>query len=151
MKNLIKTLIIFAFAIIIASCSKDQKCVNWLEGEWNVVKWEVTDSNGITVDLIAASSGTVSGKMEFTKYNVKNDENGHAIRYVYINTQGNTVTQTYHYDYKIQDDCETAWIKEEGSSTADLYSIEESSKTKMIFSDYNENSKETLRITIEKQ
>ena len=158
MKNLIKISFVFAVAImILASCSKDQKCVNWLDGEWKITKLEVTDSTGATVDLIAQAAAfglTVSGRMLFDKYSVKKDESGTGTSY--LSTKGNLFgqpideTDTTSYSYKIQDDCETVWIKEDGSSSPYTSDIIESSKKKMIISEYDETEKSTTKITIEK-
>jgi hypothetical protein len=61
MKNLVKVAFVFAMAVIVlAACSKDQKCVNWLEGQWTISKIEVTDSNGVTVNVFEESQGLIS-------------------------------------------------------------------------------------------
>lgn len=160
MKNLMKFSFVAMFAaILLASCSKDQKCVNWLEGEWTITKMEVTDSNNVTVDLLAqfTTQGlTFSGKMVFDKYSVKKDEMGASTTYTSVTGTvfGFPVDEkdTTMYDYKIQDDCETVWLKETvASSVAETSTIEEASKSKMVISDYDDTEKATTRITIEKQ
>jgi hypothetical protein len=55
------------------------------------------------------------------------------------------------YQYRIEDDCETVWLKETGATTGETSTIEEASKTKMVFSSYDETEKATTRVTIEKQ
>lgn len=140
--------------IVLAACSKDQKCVNWLEGEWDVTKMEATDSNGTTTDLMAALAalgGTITGTMEFTKYSVKNDENGAATFITTTSILGQSQSDTINFDYKNQDDCETVWLKEAGSSSSEILTIEEASKSKMVISGYDETEKATTRITIEKK
>lgn len=160
MKNLVKIAFVFALAVIVfAACSKDQKCVNWLEGaDWKVTKIETTDSNGVTVDEIAAITAqglSFDAKFVFDKYSVKNDENGAATFYTAVSGTvfGIPVNEldTMTYDYRIEDDCETVWLKETGATTAETSTIEEASKSKMVFSSYDETEKSTTRITIEKQ
>jgi hypothetical protein len=154
MKNLVKIAFVFALAVVVlAACSKDQKCVNWLEGQWTISKIEVTDSNGVTVnvfDQLAALGGSITGSMDFTKYSVKNDENGNATIITVATILGQTERDTTNFEYKIQDDCETVWLKESGASTGETSTIEEASKSKMVFSSYDETEKATTRITIEK-
>jgi len=158
MKNLIKVAFVFVVAIIaLASCSKDQKCVNWLEGEWAVTGLATTDSNNVTVDMLAqftAQGLTFSGKMMFDKYSVKKDEMGTSTTYTSVtgtilgfpvNEKDTTVAS-----YKIQDDCETVWMQETGAA-ASTSTIEEASKKKMIIADYDSTGRTTTRITIEKQ
>ena len=159
MKNLIKISMAFLAAVmILASCNKDQKCVNWLEGDWSITGLEMTDSNGTTVDAFAqaASFGlTMNGTMTFSKYKVKKEEMGTSEMYIHVTGHvfGQPVDEkdTTNYNYKIQDDCETAWLQEVGSSESSSSTIEEASKKKMIFSDYDETEKSTTRITIEKK
>jgi hypothetical protein len=154
MKNLVKIASVFALVmIVLASCSKDQKCVNWLEGQWTISKIEVTDSTGVTVnvfDQLAALGGSITGTMDFTKYSVKNDENGNATIITVATILGQTERDTTNFEYKIQDDCETVWLKESGATTGETSTIEEASKSKMVFSSYDATDKETTRITIEK-
>jgi hypothetical protein len=154
MKNLVKIAFVFALAVIVfAACSKDQKCVNWLEGQWTISKIEVTDSNNFTVnvfDELALLGGTITGTMDFTKYSVKNDENGNATIITVASILGQTERDTTNFEYKIQDDCETVWLKESGATTGETSTIEEASKSKMVFSSYDATEKATTRITIEK-
>jgi hypothetical protein len=154
MKNLVKVAFVFAMAVIVlAACSKDQKCVNWLEGQWTISKIEVTDSNGVTVnvfDQFALLGGSISGTMDFTKYSVKNDENGNATTITVATVLGQTERDTTNFEYRIEDDCETVWLKESGAATGETSTIEEASKSKMVFSSYDATDKETTRITIEK-
>lgn len=154
MKNLVKVAFIFAMAVIVlAACSKDQKCVNWLEGEWTISKVEVTDSNGVTVNIFeqfALLGGSFTGTMDFTKYSVKNDENGNATTITVATVLGQTERDTSNFEYRIEDDCETVWLKETSASTGETSTIDEASKSKMVFSSYEENDKSTTRITIEK-
>jgi len=160
MKNLFKISFVFVLAVIIlASCNKDQKCVNWLEGaDWKVTKFETTDSNGTTVDeiaLITAQGLSYNAKFVFTDYSVKDDENGDATFYTAVSGTvfGFPVDEkdTLTYQYKIEDDCETVWLKETGATTGETSTIEEASKSKMVFSSYDETEKATTRVTIEKQ
>jgi hypothetical protein len=160
MKNLVKIAFVFVLAVItLASCSKDQKCINWLEGnDWKITKMEVTDSNGVAVDMLAmftAQGLTFNGKMVFEKYSAKNDESGDATFYTQVSGTvfGFPVDEkdTTNYNYKIQDDCETVWLKETSATTAETSTIEEASKSKMVFADYDATEKSTTRITIEKQ
>ncbi len=154
MKNLVKVAFVFAMAVIVlAACSKDQKCVNWLEGQWTISKIEVTDSNGVTENLfdqLAVLGGSITGTMDFTKYSVKNDENGNATIITVATVLGQTERDTTNFDYRIEDDCETVWLKESGASTGETSTIDEASKSKMVFSSYDETEKATTRITIEK-
>jgi hypothetical protein len=160
MKNLIKVAFLFVVAVIaFASCSKDQKCVNWLEGaDWKITKMEVTDSNNVTVDMLAqftAQGLTFSGKLVFDKYSVKNDENGNVTTYTQVSGTvfGFPVDEkdTTVAAYRIQDDCETVWMKETGATEGSTSEILEASKTKMVISDYDATEKATTKITIEKQ
>ena len=160
MKNLVKIAFVFALAVIVlASCSKDQKCVNWLKGaDWKVTKMEVTDSNGVTVDTIASLTSlgfSFDAKFVFSEYSVKNDESGDATFYSSVTGTvfGIPVDQkdTMTYNYRIEDDCETVWLKETGATTGETSTIEEASKTKMVFSSYDATEKSTTRVTIEKQ
>ncbi len=160
MKDVLKVSFVFALALVVlASCSKDQKCVNWLEGaEWKVTKLETIDTNCNVVDeiaLITAQGLTYNGKMIFEKYSVKNDKSGAASFYTAVtgSVLGFPVNllDTINYDYKIEDDCETLWLKEKGRCCpSDATIIEEASKTKMILSTYDATEKSTTRITIEK-
>lgn len=154
MKNLVKIAFVFVLAVItLASCSKDQKCVNWLEGQWTISKIEETDSNGVTVNILdqfAVLGGSITGTMDFTKYSVKNDENGNATVISVATVLGQTERDTTNFEYRIEDDCETVWLKESGASTVETSTIDEASKSKMVFSSYEENDKSTTRITIEK-
>jgi len=154
MKNLVKIAFVFALAVIVfAACSKDQKCVNWLEGQWTISKIEVTDSNGVTVnvfDQLASLGGSITGTMDFTKYSVKNDENGNATVITVASVLGQVERDTTNFQYKIQDDCETVWLKESTATTGETSTIEEASKSKMVFSSYDATEKATTRITIEK-
>ena len=154
MKNLVKVAFVFAMAVIVlAACSKDQKCVNWLEGGWTISKIEVTDSNGVTVNLfdqLAVLGGSITGTMDFTTYSVKNDENGNATIIIVASILGQTERDTTNFEYRIEDDCETVWLKESGASTSETSTIDEASKSKMVFSSYDETEKATTRFTIEK-
>jgi hypothetical protein len=154
MKNLVKVAFVFAMAVIVlAACSKDQKCVNWLEGEWTISKIEVTDRNG-TVNLFdqyALLGGSMTGTMDFTKYSVKNDENGNSTFIIVTSVLGQTERDTTNFEYRIEDDCETVWLKETGSSTIGKTStIESATKSKVVFSDFNDTDSSTTRTTIEK-
>jgi hypothetical protein len=137
----------------LASCSKDQKCVNWLEGEWNVTSLKTTDSTGTETDDIAAITGlggSFSGKMNFDEYSVKNDEYGFAKFTIVASVLGFPINETTEFDYKIQDNCDNIWLREKGTTTAETSAIEEISKTKMTFATYDATEKSTTRITIEK-
>lgn len=154
MKDVLKVSFVFALALVVlASCSKDQKCVNWLEGEWTITSLKTTDSTGAETDdilAITALGGSFSGKMNFEEYSVKKDEYGNAKITIVASVLGFPVNDTTEFDYKIQDDCENIWLREKGSATAETSAIEEISKSKMTFATYDATEKSTTRITIEK-
>lgn len=63
---------IFAIAILLSSCNKDQSAVNKLDGEWTATKMLMTESTlGFAIDLIAFGG---SMKFSFDGCKLKNDE-----------------------------------------------------------------------------
>lgn len=155
MKNLIKISFVFILAVVtLASCSKDQNCVNWLEGDWNVSSIIITDANGRSVNLrdSLASTGLATfegGTMTFGKYDVKKDEFGDAKTIIRLTVFGFPSNDTTDSNYKIQDDCKTLWLREVGSTTSDEATILESSSKKMVF-EYTDSTNTKTKFTIEK-
>lgn len=154
MKNVLKISAVFVFALIIlASCNKDQKCVNWLEGEWDVTSAVLIDSAGTETDVFAlatAFGGSADGTFTFDKYKVSKDENGTAVLILNTTILGQTESDTANFDYRIEDDCTTVWLKDQDSSDENDAVIEESSKTKFIVLIQEESDNSQIRLTIEK-
>lgn len=66
MKRLFTSIILL---IIVFSCSKDQKTINKLEGNWELVKYSQTYSNGLSA--LIESTGTIS----FSSYKSREKSN----------------------------------------------------------------------------
>lgn len=154
MKNVLKISTAFVLALVIlASCSKDQRCVNWLEGEWDVTAAVLIDSTGAETDIFAlttAFGGSADGTFTFDKYKVSKDENGTAVLILNTTILGQTESDTTNFEYNILDDCTTVRLKDIDSNEEDDATIEESSKTKFIVLVQEESDNSQARLTIEK-
>lgn len=134
MKNLFKAAALIATAsLTFAACSKEQRVVNRLEGEWQVTTVREYE-NGV---LTSTGNGLISGEtivFDFEKCKLKSDDFcDFTIKYT---ESGNT--QTDSYKYKISDDGETfVWDNDYNSSTTtdqENYVITESTKKKFEIS-----------------
>jgi hypothetical protein len=156
MKNLIKIAFVFVLAVVtLASCSKDQNCVNWLEGDWNITSVIITDANGRSVNLKDSLAATgfatfEGGNMSFGKYDVKNDEFGSLETIFKFTVFTIPSNDTSNLDYKILGDCKTFSTRESGTSSSfDDATILESSSKKMVF-ETTDSANTKTKITIEK-
>jgi hypothetical protein len=147
MKNLIKIAFVFVLAIVtLASCSKDQNCVNWLEGDWTVKSFVITDANGSSYNIINSST---TGKMKFGKYEVSKDEFGDLSLIITTSSPLGSFSDTTLSEYKISDDCKTFSAREKGTTNFDASDILESSSKKMVFESVDSSNTKTT-VTIEK-
>jgi hypothetical protein len=154
MKNVLKISGLFVLTLmILASCSKDQKCVNWLEGGWDVTGAVLIDSTGTETDIFALATsfgGSAEGTFTFEKYSVKKEENGTAELILSTTIFGQTEADTTNFEYRIEDDCTTVWLRDVDSSEENDANIEESSKTKFVVLVQEESDNSQVRLTIEK-
>lgn len=145
--------------LVLSSCDKDQRCINWLEGNWDVTSLTTTDTAGNSFELIDTfeNNGTTtrsSGEFVFEKYNNNKEEEADATLYVNIEitNSGFTITQkdTTEFTYQILEDCETIRLTEKDGSETDEADIIESSKKRMVFT-YTDEDQNKIDVTIEKK
>ncbi len=130
MKNLFKGAVLTAAAAFaFTACSKEQRVVNRLEGEWKV-KTIKEYENGI---LSSSGDGLDGGTLtfDFEKCKLKSDDYCDLI----ITSVYNNDTETELYKYKISDDGETLVVDSDynTNSTTDQESFVITESSKKIF------------------
>lgn len=112
-----------AATLVLASCSKDQRAVNKMEGTWNVDKVEYADEDGSITDNDA------SGSYTFNKCKLKKDDwcSGSA------NVTFGGATFSENFQYRVTNDGETVEMREDANDTEyDTATIVELDKKKTL-------------------
>ncbi len=154
MKHIMQILLVgIVLLFIFTSCNKDQRCVNWLEGEWRVIGAILTDSMGVETDRVAVATafgGSFNGTFSFDSYTVKDEEIGTARLVLNTTLFGGTDTEVNNYDYEIRDRCSVLWLRDQNSGDEDEAEIDASGKSEFVIIINNSSDKSSQRLTIQK-
>ena len=141
MKNLVKGTLFAATVLVFAACSKEQGCINKLDGEWDVKgkAYKVSDGTEDTTGASAAANDVVT--FTFEKYKEK-DGSG-VMKYKYMDGSTTVLDQTG--TYTMGTDCETFNNSLPGLPLT--YTIKEISSSKVVLEQTTSTYRYELTLT----
>jgi len=148
------TLVLFC----LTACDKDQKCINRLDGDWEVTSLEITDRSGTKTDELATAQqigASVEAEFIFEKYKKNKTEEGDA--FLILATSGSfgginlTNTDTTTFYYTILDDCESIELEDKNTGNKSNGKILEFSNKEVILEAYDAENDQTIYVKMQKK
>jgi len=132
MKNLVKgAFFAVLVTLFLASCNKDQGCINKLEGTWKESSSKVT-INGTEVVDSSTTTSDASTTYTFSSYKLNDAEEG-VVNQTTTQTTPVSFNQTVNGTYKVSDKCTKFWWSTVDSTTTDDITADITSLTSSKF------------------
>jgi len=110
MKQYSFSLIFFSVLFFsLTACDKDQRCINYMDGEWTLISYETSDTNGFyrVIHLIDTTPQTnIDGRFVFNKYRKKKVEEGDAFLILTTTNVNFTNIDSTNFHYSITENGE---------------------------------------------